>query len=64
MDDAAAALEFYKQVLGATEVMRMPAPDGKRLMHAEMEVNGAEIFMCDFSRSLSADSGQAKVAPR
>ena len=26
----------------------MPAPDGKRLMHAEMEVNGAKIFMCDF----------------
>jgi PhnB protein len=64
VNDAAAALEFYKQALGATEVMRMPAPDGKRLMHAEMEVNGAKIFMCDFFPDhCPADSGQAKVAP-
>jgi PhnB protein len=62
--DAAAALEFYKQALGATEVMRMPAPDGKRLMHAEMEVNGAKVFMCDFFPDhCPADSGQANVAP-
>jgi len=64
VDDAAAALEFYKQALGATEVMRMPAPDGKRLMHAEMQVNGATIFMCDFfPEHCPADSGQAGVSP-
>src|SRR5580700_542363 len=35
VNDAAAALEFYKKALGATEILRMPADDGKRLLHAE-----------------------------
>ena len=47
VDDAAAALEFYKKGLGATETMRLPAEDGKRIMHAEIEVNGAKIFVRD-----------------
>ena len=34
--DANAALEFYKKALGATETVRMPAEDGKRLMHSEI----------------------------
>lgn len=47
VNDAVGALEFYKKALGATEVMRMPEKDGKRLLHAEMRVNGATVFMCD-----------------
>jgi PhnB protein len=45
--DANAALDYYKKALGAREVMRMPAEDGKRLMHSEIEVNGARIFVRD-----------------
>ncbi len=30
IDGATEAIEFYKRALGATEVMRMPAEDGKR----------------------------------
>lgn len=29
LDDAAAAIEFYKQAFGPTERMRMDAPDGR-----------------------------------
>ena len=47
VNDANAALEFYKKALGASEVMRMPAQDGKRLMHSEIHVNGARIFVMD-----------------
>jgi PhnB protein len=47
VNDAAAALEFYKKGLGAVEVMRLPAQDGKRLMHSEIHVNGARIFVVD-----------------
>ena len=36
VSDANAALEFYKKALGATEALRMPAQDSKRLMHAEL----------------------------
>lgn len=47
VSDAAAALEFYKKAFGATETMRMPAEDQKRLMHSEISVNGARIFVMD-----------------
>src|SRR3954471_1587570 len=45
--DANAAIDFYKKALGATETMRMPAQDGKRLMHAEIQLNGARILLMD-----------------
>jgi PhnB protein len=61
VDDAAAALEFYQAALGATETMRMPAKDGKRLLHAEMQVNGAKIFMCDaFPEHSESHTGQGR----
>jgi PhnB protein len=47
VNDANAALEFYKKALGASEVIRMPAQDGKRLMHSEIQVRGARIFVMD-----------------
>ena len=45
--NATKAIEFYKAALGATEVMRMPAEDGKRLMHAEMKIGEQRFFLCD-----------------
>jgi len=45
--DANAAIDFYKKALGATETMRMPAQDGKRLMHAEILISGARVFLMD-----------------
>ena len=46
VDDAAAAIDFYKQALGATERMRMPAPDGK-IGHAELEIAGLVLMLSD-----------------
>jgi PhnB protein len=45
--DGPAAMEFYKKAFGATEVTRMPAEDGKRLMHAELTVLGGKLFLHD-----------------
>ena len=47
VNDANAAIEFYKKALGATEALRMPAQDGKRLMHAELHLNGMRFFLND-----------------
>lgn len=47
VEDAAAALAFYKQALGAEEVMRVPADDGKRLLHAEFTLGGASVYLRD-----------------
>jgi len=43
---AADAIEFYKSVLGATERMRMPNPDGG-VAHAELEIGDSLIMLSD-----------------
>jgi PhnB protein len=44
--NAAQAIEFYKEAFGATELMRLAAPDGK-LMHAEIRIGDSPIMLCD-----------------
>lgn len=44
---AAEALAFYAKAFGAKEVMRMPGPDGKSIMHAEMKIGDSLIFLAD-----------------
>ena len=41
------AIEFYKKAFGAEEVCRIPAPDGQRLMHAAITIDGNTIFLAD-----------------
>jgi uncharacterized glyoxalase superfamily protein PhnB len=41
------AIAFYKQAFGAEEVARMPAPDGNRIMHAEIRIGGRPLFLVD-----------------
>jgi PhnB protein len=43
---AAAAIDFYKKVFGATELMRSPGPGGK-LMHAELRIGDSNVFLAD-----------------
>lgn len=44
---AVAAIDFYKKAFGAEEVFRMPGEDGKRLMHAELKINGLTVYLAD-----------------
>ena len=46
VDDATAAIEFYKRAFGATERSRMPSPDGK-IAHAELEIGDSLIMLAD-----------------
>jgi PhnB protein len=46
VDGAAKAIEFYKDVLGATERMRMEGPPG-RIGHAEIEIGDSVIMLAD-----------------
>lgn len=43
---AAKAIDFYKRVLGAQELMRMPSPDGK-IGHAEITIGDSHIMLAD-----------------
>jgi PhnB protein len=44
---ASEAIEFYKKAFGATEIIRMPAEDGLRLMHAHIHINGSSLMLHD-----------------
>lgn len=44
---ASEAIDFYMRAFGATEIFRKEAEDGKRLMHAHLEVNGGALFLND-----------------
>ena len=46
VNDAAAAIEFYKKGFGAMELMRLPAPDGK-IGHAEVRIGKAIVMLAD-----------------
>lgn len=40
------AIEFYTRAFGATELYRMPGPDG-RIMHAEIQVGDSRVMLAD-----------------
>lgn len=56
-----AAIEFYKSVLGAEEGHRMMAPDGKRLMHGEIVLDGHKFFVSD---AFEASEGGTLKSPQ
>ncbi len=65
IEGASDAIEFYKKALGATEMMRLPAEDGKRLMHAAIIINGSHIYlMDDFPEYREQCSGGKIVGPK
>lgn len=45
--DSRQAIEFYKRAFGAKELFAMPGPDGKGVMHAEVQIGDSIIMMGD-----------------
>jgi PhnB protein len=43
----AEAIEFYKKAFGAEEFVRLPTPDGRRLMHAGIRIGKSFVFLAD-----------------
>jgi PhnB protein len=46
VDDAEAAIEYYKKAFGAKERVRMASPDGK-IAHAELEIGQSLVMLSD-----------------
>jgi PhnB protein len=63
---ASQAIDFYKKAFGAEEVMRMPGPDGKLIMHAELKIGDSIVFIRDqFPDAVCGDSeaaGRSRVS--
>jgi len=58
VDGASAAIDFYRDVLGATERMRMPAP-GDTIGHAELELGDSMIMLADEAPEVNARGPRA-----
>jgi PhnB protein len=59
VSDGLAALKFYREVFGATDGDNMMAPDGKRLMHGEIVLDGHKLFVSD--EFTAAEGGSCKM---
>lgn len=55
VDGAAEAIDFYRGVLGASERMRMEAPDGG-IGHAEIAIGDSVIMLADEAPHMGAHS--------
>lgn len=44
---AAEAIDFYSEAFGAEEIGRHMAEDGKRIMHAHLNLNGGSLMLND-----------------
>jgi PhnB protein len=53
IDGAAAAIDFYKSVLGASERMRMGG-EGDKIGHAELEIGNSVIMLADEHPEINA----------
>jgi PhnB protein len=62
--NAAALIDFYKKAFGAVEKRRAPGPDGKSIMHAELQIGDSIIFLNDEFPEMGAVSPLAsKTTP-
>lgn len=62
VDDAARAIEFYKEAFGATEIMRLEAPGGK-IGHAEIRIGDSVIMLADEVPAINFRSPQTLGGP-
>ena len=57
VNDAAAAIDFYKRAFGAIELFRMNQPDG-RVGHAEIRIGDSHLMLADEHPEIGARSPQ------
>lgn len=58
IDGAAAAIDFYCDIFGATERVRMPGPEGK-VGHAELDIGDSVIMLSDAMPDMGAPTPKA-----
>ncbi|WP_374575869.1 VOC family protein [Phenylobacterium sp.] len=59
IDGAAEASAFYQRAFGASEQMRLPDKDGKRLLHCQLRINGGDLLISD----IFPEMGMSREAP-
>jgi len=44
---ASKAIDFYKKAFGAKEIKRMAGPDGRSIIHADLQIGDSRLFLVD-----------------
>src|SRR5882672_2553466 len=60
--DASKAIEFYKDVFGATELSRMNYPDSPKIAHAEIKIRNHVLMLGDENAQMGVLAPQAGAA--
>ena len=61
--DAAKAIEFYKDIFGATELMRMNYPNSPKIAHAEIKIRNHVLMLGDENPQMGAVAPQPTATP-
>jgi PhnB protein len=62
VDRGIEAMEWYKRGLGATELSRQLTPDGAKLVHGALLINGGAVFLSDdFAENMGERSSPAAL---
>src|SRR5688500_14727538 len=56
--NGAKAMDYYQRAFGATELVRMPGPEGK-IMHAEIKIGDSPIMLADQCPQMHAISPES-----
>jgi PhnB protein len=46
-DPCSDAIEFYKNAFGAEQILRLPSPDGRKIMHASIRIGNSFVYLAD-----------------
>src|SRR4051794_647077 len=57
LNDATAAIDYYKRAFGAIETLRLPAPGG-RIGHAELLIGDSVVMLADENPQMGAKSAK------
>ena len=60
IEGAAKAIDFYKQALGAEEIMRAPDPSGQKIWHATLRIGNSLIFVNDVFPEMGPGAEQSR----
>jgi PhnB protein len=61
--DAAKAIQFYEDVFGATEKMRMPYPNSSKIAHAELQIRNHVLMLGDENPQMGAVAPAPNAPP-
>lgn len=62
VEDAAKAIDFYKEAFGAEETVRMPGPEGA-VAHAELQIGDSRLMLSDPFPQSSVKSPSERGGP-